>query len=285
MTAVTASGPRFAYADSVTAPLPREHGAWGILLQPFFVAALLAGAWHWQLVPAALAVLLVFACREPLLILARQRWTWRTFHPETDTARRFVVVELALLSVAALALLTRVAFPLLALMGLAAVGMTALAIYMTLHNRQRSAALQIASALALSASALLPAALTGDVPLPAWVWPVWILHAFHAATGIFVVHARIDRMQAARRNEATPPAGAARAAVSFSILAGLLLLTAGHPYYAIPLLFSAAYHARELRSLAQPATLQEPFKTVGLRNLTLSIAFSLLLVVLLWPVL
>ncbi len=269
----------------MTAPLPREHGAWGILLQPFFVAALLAGAWHWQLVPALLAVLLVFACREPLLILARQRWTWRTFHPETDTARRFLTVELALLALAALALLTRAAFPLLALLGMAAVGLTALAIYMTLHNRQRSAALQVTSALALSASALLPAALTGRLPLPSWVWPVWILHAIHASSGIFVVHARIDRIQAARRNEATPPAAAARAAIASSILAGLVLLTAGHPHYGIPLLFSAAYHARELRALTQPAALKEPFKTVGLRNLALSTGFSLLLAALLWPVL
>ena len=54
--------------------LPREHGAWGILLVPFVAAAVLGWPWTLDLLVSFAAILLAFVVREPLTVLARQRW-------------------------------------------------------------------------------------------------------------------------------------------------------------------------------------------------------------------
>ena len=71
-------------------PLPREHGAWGMLLQPFAAAAVVAAEWTPALGAALGAMLAVFLAREPLLVLARQRWVWREPRPETEIGRAHV---------------------------------------------------------------------------------------------------------------------------------------------------------------------------------------------------
>src|SRR5689334_14144797 len=135
--------------------LPREHGAWGMLLQPFAAGALLGRTTDPLLVPALLAVLTMFVMREPLLILARQRFVWKDHHLETDAARRALLYELTLLLACVALLVKGVPLAILALLGLIAALLTVLATYMTLKNRQRSVLLQSLSAFAMGSSALL----------------------------------------------------------------------------------------------------------------------------------
>ena len=88
---------------SAIAPTPREHGAWELLLQPFVAAAILAGFWHWLLLPTLALVLLGFLLKEPLVVLARQRWVWRSPDQQTPVAWRWLaVVPLTLVAYSAL---------------------------------------------------------------------------------------------------------------------------------------------------------------------------------------
>lgn len=251
-----------------SAPLPREHGAWGLLLQPFAAASILAGTWNWLLLPALLSVLLVFLVREPILVLARQRYLWREQKPASAAARRWLLAELLLLAACAVPLAAALSWPLLAALGAMAGLLTAAAVWMTLRNRQRSALLQTVSALGLSASAVLPAALAWPAP---WLWPVWGLHALHATGGIFAVHARLELRT---RQNPPPSLPVARFAVALAAAAALAAMLAARYGYAIPLAVSALANASELARLRRPDALREPLPRVGLRNLGLSLAFT-----------
>ena len=57
--------------------IPREQGAWAMLLQPFIAALLVYHKLTWQVVPALAVVVLVFLVRDPLTVLARQPWPAR----------------------------------------------------------------------------------------------------------------------------------------------------------------------------------------------------------------
>ena len=263
--------------------LPREHGAWAMLLQPFVGALLALRSLSWTVVPALACVLLVFLIREPLIVLARQRWTWREPHPETRQAMRRVLIELAGL-LAAAALLTR-AWPLwmIATFGAVATLFTALAVYITIHNRQREVWFQALSAAGLSGTCL-AACLAITDRVPDWCWWWWLLHALHFLTGILVVHVRLHARIDARRspNTLTEPflemRSQARRIQTGVAIAGLGLVAFGQYFYAAAMLFSAAVHFRDLASAHKPSEVALPMTTVGKRALAVSIVFTVLLI-------
>src|SRR5438270_5102721 len=84
MTAATAPHQRTSF-------IPREHGATAMLLIPFCSAAILAREWRWTELAALLAALSTFAAKDPLVVLARQRWVWKQLHPETEAARSWLL--------------------------------------------------------------------------------------------------------------------------------------------------------------------------------------------------
>jgi hypothetical protein len=55
-------------------PLPREHGAWGILLIPFATAVAVAGVWNWP-VALLLAGILCFYVARTSFLKQNYRWT------------------------------------------------------------------------------------------------------------------------------------------------------------------------------------------------------------------
>lgn len=261
------------------APLPREHGAWGLLLQSFLAAALLSRCWTWLLIPACGLVLLGFLLKEPLITLARQRFVWRQPMPETPLAVRWFVIE-SMLILLCLAALFRSA-PWAELSGLAGAGLllTVLAVGLTVKNRQRSMLLQIVSAAGLCSSALL-AALAAVGEIPAWAWALWAILTAHAMTSIPVVHVRLQRMIAARSKTA------ANAPTMGAWVWGLPLVAlpavAWRPVLALPLAFSIAASLAERRRLGTEEGLQEPLRRVGFRLLAVSITHTLLTIALLW---
>ena len=272
----------------VPAPFPREHGAWAMLLQPF-LGALIVLYWQalarriWPVVPALAAVILVFLVRDPLLILARQHWVWRSSHAETATAKRFLWRELALLALAG-ALLMR-AWPVawLTAMGAGAGALTALAVYMTVRNRQRSIWLQVLSAAGLSSSALAAClAVAGEVP--AWAWWFWGLHCAHFLATILVVHVRLEARIAARKSAAVLTAEVlsfrrqAAMVEAVVILGAAAMLATGKWFYGAAALLSAGFHVFDLFTLHTPRALALPMTSVGKRALTVSIAVTLLAV-------
>ncbi|MBL8240503.1 MAG: YwiC-like family protein [Bryobacterales bacterium] len=254
-----------------TRPLPREHGAWGLLLQPFVAGAILAREWNWLLLPALGLTLFGFLLREPLTVLARQHFVWRTENPQTRPALKWLAAEAfgAALCLAFLAPVLPVA-PLAALTGVA-VSLTAVAVWMTIRNKQRSIVLQLISAAGLGTTALL-AVLACTGAIPAWAWPLWAVLTFHGAASILTVHKRL----ALKRAGGQPGPR--------DYIAPALGLTAAFaaPALALPLAFSALVNLWELYRLRSPQALQEPLKHVGLRALAVSITHSLLTVAALW---
>lgn len=269
------------------APLPREHGAWSLLLQPFVAAVILARFWDWRLLPALALVLLGFILKDPLVVLARQRWVWRTRNPQTPVAARWLVYELIGIAICLTPLLPGTPIAPFAALAAAALAMTGVAVWFTLRNKQRSVGLQIVSAGGLTTSALLVALLdTGQIPV--WAWQLWAVLALHATAGILTVHARL-RMKIAAKGGApkggepdTNPRRAAAWAVASQAGAAGACVFAGIPLLALPLSLSAASGASELYRLRRPASLDEPLKRVGYRALFVSIAHSLLLIGVLW---
>jgi sulfopyruvate decarboxylase TPP-binding subunit len=266
--------------QALHAPMPREHGAWGLLLQPFLAGAVLAGQWTWLLVPALGLVLLGFLLREPLTVMARHRWVWRRDTPAQAPAKRWAVIEIAGVLVC-FAILAR-STALLPLLGLAAVAgvMTAAAVWMTMRNRQRSIPFQLVSAAGLSTTALL-AALVSTGGVPGWAWWLWGLLTAHAMASILVVHARLKARTAPRGGGR---AGTRNAAVAAQIaqVAGAIAL-AGGPL-ALPLIVSAVANGAELWRLRTPLHLQEALTRVGYRTLAVALVHMAVTIACLWPI-
>ena len=263
-------------------PLPREHGAWSILAQPFLCALILAREWHWSILAAAVAVAAMFLLRTPLVILGRQAFVWREPHAESRSAFRWALLFAAVTLAAAAILLPRWGIANLLGFGIAATALTAMAVYMEITNRQRSVWLQLVTAAGLSSSCL-AAVLSAKGQIPRWGWILWMLCAAHAIAGILVVRARLEVRIAARSRKAEAPIyfQPARLAQLLLIAAGLVMLASGSPWIGAALILPSLLHLRELGRLA--ATIDMPLQTVGLRAMSVSIGFSILAICGLWP--
>jgi hypothetical protein len=260
-------------------PLPREHGAWGLLLQSFIAGAVLGGLWTWLLAAACGLAILGFLLKEPLITLARQRFVWRQEMPESRLALPWLFGEslLILLCLGALA----AQGPLLELGGLAGAGflLTVIAVWLTVKNRQRSMVLQIVSAAGLCSSALL-AALASVGSIPAWAWTLWAILTAHATSAIPVVHVRLQMKIAARSK--TPAETSQMAAWVWWLPLAALPALIHNVALALPLAFSFAATIAERRRLGSEEGLQEPLRRVGFRLLAVSITHTLLTIAVLW---
>ncbi len=257
--------------------LPREHGAWGLLLQPFVFSAILARRGEWLLVAALGLALTGFVMREPLIVLARQRWVWRQRRPESGAAWRHLAWEAPLAAAMWGALAWKVPLAPLAALTAVALGLTGLAAGMTAGNRQRSITLQVVSSVGLCSTALL-AALAAEGSLRAWAWQLWVLLSAHAVSAILVVRARLE----ARAGAGTQFRKKALWFQWLVVAAGLTLALGRFWLAAACVLFSGLTGGWELRRLGKPAVLAEPLKRVGWRTLGVSVAQGALAVAALW---
>jgi len=263
--------------------VPREHGATAMLLTPFFCAAILLRQFFWLELVALLGIGCAFAIKDPLIVIARQRLVWKQEHAETKPAKRPAVIEFSLLSACGLILvLTRDWRPFI-LLFLAAGAFTVLAVMVNVRNRQRSEWFQVASAVALTSTSL-AACLSARGSIPGWGWLLWLLSTLQATAGIFVVHARLDARVAARKG-AAESGGSRRAAflcVMILLMAAALFVYFARFWIGAALAAAAAGYFLELRRQKNPASLQMSLKSVGQQALTLSIVYSLMIVIGLW---
>ena len=260
--------------------VPREHGATAMLLTPFGSAAILLRRVSWMEAAALLAVVCVFAARDPLVVLFRQRLVWKQEHEETRSAKRWLAAELILLAACGAVLAWKGPLLPFAVLGAGAAGFTLLAVWMNVRNRQRSEWFQVASAAGLSSTALV-ACLAVEGAIPLWGWLLWFLCTLQSAAAIFVVHARLDARLAARSGQilATRPK-AAWVAVGALAAGATAFFTC--PWIGAALLILAAGYGWELRRQRTPAGLQMRLQRVGQQLLALSVAYSLLVIVGLW---
>jgi len=263
--------------------LPREHGATAMLLTPFFAAAILLRKFYWPELIALIAIACAFGIKDPLVVMARQRFIWRQEHAETKAAKKAVLIELALLAACGLVLITvRDWRPFIALF-IGAGAFTVLAVMLNVRNRQRSEWFQVASAIALSATSL-AACLAARGAIPDWCWLLWMLCALQAAAAIFVVHARLDARIAARKGQ-PPPSENRRAAFlcqAVLIAAAAVFGIAHRPWISSALLLAGVGNLADLRRQSRLSSLQTPLRTTGLEALALSITYALLVIAGLW---
>jgi len=254
-----------------------------MLLQPFIAALLVYHRLTWQVLPALAAVSLVFLVRDPLIVLARQKWVWREKRRETSADRLYLAIELMLVLLSGALLLTAWPLWILVATGGAAGVLTILAVYMTVRNRQRAVWLQALSAAGLSSSAL-AACLAISPTVPPWGWWIWALHSAHFLSAILVVHARLEARITLRKPGAQLTRAflamrreAAIVQAGMAIAAALLFIT-GHSLYGLALAAAAAFHLLDLYKLHTTGALSLPMKSVGKRALAASSVFTLLVV-------
>jgi hypothetical protein len=249
-----------------------------MVLTPFAAACFVARAWSWLYVPALVCVVALFALREPLVILARQAWVWRTPHPESAPARRGAALLAGLAGGAGgLLLWARPAWEWILLGGLAAV-LTVLAVWMTVRNLRRAVWLQVVSAAALTASCLV-VGLCATGRIASWAWILWALLALHSVTGVLIVRTRLDLRAHLERSEYTNPSWIL---VALESATAILLASLGGVLLAIATGLSAAVHAAELSALRRPASLRTPLRRVGLRTMFVTFSYSALVAAGLW---
>ncbi len=176
---------------------PREHGATAMLLTPIVCVAILAREWRWCELATLTAAFAALAAKDPMVVLARQRFVWKQKRPETPCAAKWFAGWMVIFVLSGLVLLA--AWPLKAIvaMGLGVGVFSALAIAINVRNRQRSTLFQIPSAAALTSSSL-AMCLSATGAIAPWCWWLWLLMAMQATAGILVVHARLDARIALR---------------------------------------------------------------------------------------
>jgi hypothetical protein len=244
---------------------PREHGATAMLLTPIACSAILAHQWRWTELATLTAAFAALAAKDPLVVLARQRFVWKQRRPETATAVRWLAGWATLLAASGLGLFF------------------ALAIAVNVSNRQRSTVFQIASAAALTSTSV-ATALSATGGIAPWCLWLWLLMAMQATAGILVVHARLDARIALRAAAPAPSPFRRAALVALAVLlsAALAATFLRRVSIALALAVVLAGYALDLHRQRNPEALQLPLRKVGLRALALSCLYAALLIVGLW---
>lgn len=254
-----------------------------MMVTPLVCAAVLARQWRWAELATIVAAIAALAAKDPLVVLARQRFVWKQRREETTATTQWFVGWLVVLILCGLVLASTWPWRALLALGLGAAAFTTLAVAVNVKNRQRSTLFQIVSAAALTASSLAACeSATGSIA--PWCWWLWLLLALQAAAGILVVHARLDARIAAR-GKAPDGETYRRAAWIAVIVLGCSAVAAaffGRVWIALALLLAATGYSYDLREQRDFTALQLPLTKVGQRALALSTAYAILLIAGLW---
>ncbi len=261
--------------------LPREHGAWGLLLQPFLAGAVLAGLPAARWIPAVLLLLAGLGIRTPLLELARENQRQNRDSRKIRLALVWAACEAALLG-ACMAWLWQHLTPAWRA-GLLAGGalFTLFAVAVGLRNRQRSRLFQTASASVLALAAPFAVQLARD-SVPGWGWTLWLVFLLQGACSIQLVHQRLERRVAARNRAADGVDARGFLAVAAVQVACGAVLALWQPLWSLPPVFSSGFALAEWASLWRLDRLREPLTRVGWRLVALSTVHLLLTVAAFW---
>lgn len=261
---------------------PREHGATAMLLTPIFSVAILARTWHWGELAVLAAAFAAISAKDPAVIVIRQRFVWKQFHPETPQAFVWLVGWSAILIPSGLVLVAEWPGKAFLGMSLGIALFAAIAVFVNVKNRQRSTLFQIASAAALTSTSL-ATSLSATGSIPSWCWWFWLLITLQASAGILVVHARLDA-RIALRGKIMGEHFRRAAEVTLGVLAcaAITAVALRHIWIALALILAASGYAYDLVRQRDSAALQLPLKTVGQRALMLSTLYSALVIIGLW---
>lgn len=182
-------------------PLPREHGAWAILIVPYFTGAYVGivsfdGTIIWPLAGFP-AVLLLFLCRPAVMKLIKRRYLNGSFGPEA-AALAWISAILAGGALVIFLLLSQVRSPLgLLLLGTFGAMLFCLHLWRTLARRERSIPGELIGVLMLTLTAPLACFLAAG-RLDYECWTLWLLSALYFGASVFYVKMKL-RASAGRR--------------------------------------------------------------------------------------
>lgn len=224
-----------------TAALPREHGAWTILLISFLTAAAIAGRWTAPVLVALVVVLLTFVARYPLELMLVPGTYLRAGKPDRAFVARLAGIYGFLAATSGLFFVLHwklYQVLLLALLGALLVGVRILS---GRRGADRGVVAELIGASGLSLSALVAwVAATGGLDSTGWL--VWALNAAFFCGGILYVKSRIRARLAHHQGEAGALAGATIAFHFAVVIFVLVLVWFGWiaPLVAVPFVLAAA---------------------------------------------
>jgi hypothetical protein len=282
MQAIAQAGPA-AVSSRSKMYLPREHGATAMLLTPIVSVAILARTWHWTELAVLTAAFAAISAKDPAVLLVRQKFVWKRRSPDSTAATTWLLAWSILLIASALVLLATWPLKAFLAMGAGIAAFAGIAVLVNLKNRQRSTLFQIASAAALTSTAL-ATCISATGSIPGWCWGFWALIAMQTSAGILVVHARLDARIALRKATAASLTfrHAAQAAVVLLLCSAIAATTLRQVSISLALALAAGGYAYDLVRQKNSASLQMPLKTVGQQALLLSTLYSTLLIAGLW---
>lgn len=249
-----------------------------MLLLPFVAAVVLVRQVTWVLVPALLACVAAFILRDSAAEVYRRKYIWRRDSPELRDAIRTSVVCIACLAAAGTVLVFTGPVMTLIVLGAAAGLLMIVAVYVTAHNKQRSVALQVASAAGLTASAFVAWLACGRA-IDATVWLLWAVLFAHSAASMLTVHARLEARIAARKTiVANVMKTRATIAEGLLLVAAVGLAVRNWWALAAAMAISAVVHLVDLRRLYNPEVLRTRLQVVGMRELIISCVVAVLTV-------
>ena len=246
--------------------LPRERGAWGMVILPFLAAAAIAPGTAFSIRTAAalLAVFSIFLLRDPLVVLRRIHSDGS--RPEAAnqrlTAKRSLSFCLGGLALSGTILLMTLPPSWVLLLGTSGLALVFGSVMIAMERVQREITFQMLSVAGLTGSCL----------------PAYFL------ASVLVVRARLETILSRRRaSVGFAPGRFFRTAVGWhaslwAALAAAVLL--GYAWWSVPFLFPGALHAWELRKFRQGNGLQVSMHWVGWSQLAASALFYFLLVLL-----
>lgn len=221
-------------------PMPREHGAWGILLIPFATAVGVSGVWNLPVALLLISILCFYLARTSFL---KQNYRW---------------TAILLAGSAACVLPLLIVWK---LWWLAAFGVVAAPL--AFRKTERSALMQLLAVLGLTLTA--PAAwyaATGKLD-----YRLWLLNVLYFAGGIFYVKMHIATAIARK------PAGRLPVAIYYAALAGLAAWWWPVGLAFVPVIVRAFVGAARVSPVLR-------IKRLGWTEVAHSLVFALLLVIL-----
>ena len=254
--------------------IPREHGAWGIVLIPFLTAVIIAGSYQAPVWVALAAVFLAFIARYPVELLMVPSAYRRAGSPERSQARKFAWAYG--LPATLLGGLLVVYWQLYLLLPL---GGVALALFLV-HVRggksgeERSLVMELVGTVGLTLSGLVGwIAATGGLDRAGLL--IWALNGLFFCSGVLYVKARIRSRLAVHRPELASGAslmvGWHLALVVF--VAAMVVMKWLSPLIVLPFVVAAARAAWGAQQGGRPFVLTR----LGWSEVALSVFFAMFL--------
>lgn len=248
--------------------LPREHGAWAMLIVSYLLGVLVSRRFDWMLLSLGLSALFVFISRESLLAF----WRARRRGKQAKRAGALLVIYLALAALSGVPLLFAGHLTTLLPMGLAAAALLVI-------NGQQGAQLEdrtVASELLAIGGITLVAPAAYAVGSGGWQWAalaLWLLAASYFASSVFYVKLRVLDAHA-RRVEARVRAWRFCLGYHISLFAALVILGATGSLPLFTLIAFAPALGRAFWTLARPSG-NLSLKRIGMLEIAYSTIFLL----------